>query len=137
MKKPTVYLSGPISNIAEGNEPLFRAWQKKLKAMGYTVIVPHDLKPKIDYSLKNRMTAKEFAAYEWRMYMDLCVPLVAKAQVLCALPGWSSSDGALCEVQLAIGLKIPYFNCSEMPAAAKIDLSHDIQYLLITKQIAA
>ncbi len=126
--QPTIYLSGPISNIAEGNEPLFRLYEMKLKTMGYHVIVPHDLLPNFDYSLQELLSKKDWDAYVWRMYMDLCVPKVVESQAVCVLPGWSASDGAMCEVQLAIGMKIPYFNCNAMPPVEELDLSHDIKY---------
>lgn len=110
-KKIKLYLCGPVTGIANNNLPQFRFYQEKFTALGYEVIVPHDLDASIDNDLKAYLTELEWKEYVWRQYMKVCIPEVVSAHLLVTLPSWSESRGSKIEVNTARGLLIPVIHC--------------------------
>ncbi len=95
MKKKTVYISGPISDIAEGNYREFALMQEKIEAMGYTVLNPHEICRFIDPSLY--ATKDE----HWEACMRECLAKLPYAHILVTLKDWELSKGASIEVSIA------------------------------------
>lgn len=89
-----VYISGPMSGIADHNFPAFNAAAAELRARGYQVVNPVDINP--DPGL----------AWETCLRNDLVAMLTCDTVAL--LPGWQRSRGAQLEQHVAhrVGMEI-------------------------------
>jgi uncharacterized protein DUF4406/uncharacterized protein DUF6378 len=90
--KPTpvvVYLSGPMRNLPEYNYPQFDERARDLRKLGYEVINPAE-----NFGGDTTRTFEEY------MHTDLSQ--VLRADIVAVLPGWSDSEGARLEVQVAV-----------------------------------
>lgn len=85
----SIYISGPISGLLNGNRPAFAAMAARLRADGHTVVNPHELFREVDQPLT------------WEEYMrdDLAALLTCTHLVM--LPGWEQSRGARLEKYVA------------------------------------
>ena len=95
MKKQVVYLSGPISNIPDGNYHLFGKLQERIESLGYQVLNPHELCERIARNL--------YPTHEehWVACMRACVTALPLADIVVTLPEWEQSKGAVKEVNIA------------------------------------
>lgn len=82
-----VYLSGPMTGIAEHNFPAFYAEAARLRAAGYEVINPAELNPDVS------MTWEECLRVDIR---ELC-----QCDAIALMPGWERSKGANFELLVA------------------------------------
>lgn len=82
-----LYLSGPMSGIAEHNFPAFNAEAARLRSLGFDVVNPVDVNP------DPGMT------WEACLRRDLAEMLTCDAIAL--LPGWQNSRGAQLEQYVA------------------------------------
>jgi Domain of unknown function (DUF4406) len=91
-----VYISGPMTGIAEFNFPAFHAQAARLRALGFHVENPAE-NPHCD---------------SWQEYMRLDIARLVLCDWLLMLPGWERSKGATIEHRLAsdIGLKIVFLD---------------------------
>ena len=89
-----VYISGPMSNIANWNKPAFQAMADMLRAHGH-----HPLNP-ADTRLPSCAT--------WEEYMRADIRLLMDADAIVLLHGWANSRGACLECTIAreLGFKI-------------------------------
>lgn len=94
--KQSIYLSGPITGLAELNLPTFRECEETLKAQGYKVCVPHDLFDGLD--------TKD---WEHKDYMRVCIAAMMSYDKVVTITGWENSQGANMEVDIARRLSIP------------------------------
>lgn len=78
-----VYLSGPITDIPQGNRPLFESETARLRALGYDVVNPWELNPAEDA--------------DWMDCMLVDLPAVKSCHAIALLPGWIFSNGAQME----------------------------------------
>lgn len=83
-----VYISGPMTGLPEYNYPAFIKAKKMLEEKGYVVLSPHEA-PKSE---------------SWEGYMRHDLKLVCDSHVICMLPGWKKSRGALLEKLVADNL---------------------------------
>jgi Domain of unknown function (DUF4406) len=90
--RPTLYLSGPMTGIAEYNYPLFIDTAARLRNLGYPVYSPSD------YGL----TSEDWVACMRRNITDLM-----KCDEVALLRGWERSNGSVREVTIADWLKMP------------------------------
>lgn len=90
MKK--IYISGPMTGIADFNFPSFNKAASELRAKGHTVINPAE---KQDEGNPD-MTWYDYMRQDIRMMMD--------CDTIFMLPGWSCSKGAKIEWSLAVAL---------------------------------
>lgn len=88
MKVLTIYISGPISGLPDGNRPAFAAVSAILRSWGWNVVNPHEL-----------FNAEVEESWEGYMRKDLAALLTCTHIVL--LPGWEQSRGARLEKTVA------------------------------------
>ena len=95
MSKKVIYISGPISKIADGNYREFALVQEKLEAFGFEVLNPHEICEFID-----RTQYADDREY-WEACMRECLAKLPYAHKVVTLEGWDSSEGAKIEVATA------------------------------------
>lgn len=94
----TVYVAGPMTGIEDFNYPTFNAAADSLRAAGYEVLNP---------TLDRKSPAEDPPGMTWVDYMRAAIIMVAKADGIALLPGWTSSRGATLEVEIAQRLELP------------------------------
>lgn len=94
MKKPKLYLSGPMSNVKDLNKPLFNKRAKELRAKGYKVVNP----PELDFKEPKRT---------WEDCLRRDLTYVVECDAVATLPNWRKSRGALLEIYVAKALSMP------------------------------
>lgn len=95
MKKPVVYISGPMTGYEDFNRAAFNSAEKFIKGWGvYNVMNPA--------ILPDGLTQAQ--------YMDICLSMLRCCDQIYMLNGYQKSDGALCELAYAkkLGLKVVY-----------------------------
>lgn len=92
----TIYISGPITGVLDGNRTLFAAAATFIREAGHGAINPHD----IDDS-----TGKPWETYLRQDLARLCLD----ADLVLALPGHHNSRGATLECDVATRAGIPVF----------------------------
>jgi hypothetical protein len=95
MKVLTIYISGPISGLPDGNRPAFAAAAARLSHDGHTVINPHDLFQEDERLLR------------WEDYMRVDLAALLTCYQVQLLPGWEHSRGARLEKYVAEQLGMP------------------------------
>jgi hypothetical protein len=93
MKKPIIYIAGPISNMPNGNKEAFAEAAATLRAKGYEAINPHELH-------------EGATDTSWEGYMKRDIPHLCTADAVARLDNWEGSMGARLELMLAGELKI-------------------------------
>ena len=92
MKKPIVYIAGPITGMPNLNNEAFAEAAATLRAKGYEAINPQELH-------------EGATDHTWEGYMCRDIPHLCKADIVAKLHGWEASNGAFLEVTLANQLK--------------------------------
>lgn len=92
MSKTRVYLSGPMTGIADNNFPAFHALAAKLRAEGYEVVSPAEIQEAETWELCLRADLRE-----------LCT-----CDAIALMPGWENSKGANLELHVAhrLGMRV-------------------------------
>ena len=90
--KKRVYISGPMTGRPQYNRPAFFAMEKRLKALGFSVLNPAGW--------------PEQPTYEDYLRVDLAM-LSRYADAIMLLDGWEHSRGARAEAAMARGLGLP------------------------------
>lgn len=87
-----VYLSGPMTGIADFNFPAFRAWAAKLREQGFAVVNPAEIQE----------------ADSWEMCLRLDLRELCTCDAIALMPGWETSKGANLELHVAhrLGLEV-------------------------------
>ena len=86
-----IYISGPMSDVADFNHPAFAAEAHRLRAMGFDVESP----------------AESGSCASWEAYMRQALIQMLSCDYVSMLPGWRGSRGALIEHTLAGQLSMP------------------------------
>ncbi len=89
-----LYLSGPMTGVADLNRPAFAKMAKALRKKGYSTISP----PELDKNEPQR-------SWEGCLRRDIKHLMACKA--IATLPRWTKSRGALLEVYIGKALKMP------------------------------
>lgn len=84
--KPRLYLSGPMTGLPDHNYPAFNAEAARLRALGYDIVNPAELKPE---------------GNEWHHYLRRDLREMLTCDGLALMPGWHNSKGAHLEIQVA------------------------------------
>lgn len=82
-----VYISGPMTGLADYNAPVFNAAEKRLTAAGHVVLNP--------------ARHGTIVGYEWSDYMRLALIDLAAADGIHMLDSWQKSRGARLEYAIA------------------------------------
>jgi hypothetical protein len=90
--RPTLYLSGPMTGVAEYNYPLFITTATRLRNLGYPIHSPSDY---------------ELTSEDWVTCMRRGITDLMKCDEVALLRGWDQSNGAVLEVYIANSLKMP------------------------------
>jgi hypothetical protein len=87
-----VYLSGPMSGIADNNFPAFHEWAARLRADGFDVVSPAEIQEAGTWELCLRADLRE-----------LCT-----CEAIALMPGWENSKGANLELHVAhrLGMEV-------------------------------
>ena len=88
------YLSGPMSGHPEHNYPMFARAADHLRREGYDILSPHEINVNPAGNLEKRYDC---------LRNDIHA-LCEDCQGILLLRGWTSSAGALLELQVALGL---------------------------------
>lgn len=88
------YLAGPMTGLKDLNHPLFVNETARLRALGYSVVNPVEINP--DKNAK------------WADCMRADIAQLITCEAVACLPDWTSSKGAVLEVQIAkaLGMRV-------------------------------
>lgn len=100
---PLIYISGPITGIAQLNKPLFETAAAVVKSMKLNPVNPHDLIK--EEELRDFKTPDE----EWAYCMQKDISALTGCGGVLMLPDWQKSKGAVWEFLTAKTLQIPVF----------------------------
>lgn len=92
MRGYRLYLSGPMSGIAQDNRPEFCRWARMLRDDGFEVVNPAELPH----------------GWTWEAYMAHAQKEVITCHGIALLPGYLSSKGACMELRWALDAGLPY-----------------------------
>ncbi|MBQ9000233.1 MAG: DUF4406 domain-containing protein [Eggerthellaceae bacterium] len=87
-----IYVIGPVSGFDDLNLPAFDAARKALALADFQAMIPHDFIP---------------SDATWQQAMRRSLETLVKADGIACLPGWSDSNGARLEVEIAQSLGMP------------------------------
>lgn len=105
----TIFISGPMSGLPDFNYPLFHEVGRYLDGLGVRFLSPaHDLT-----GAEILPPEPEFAK-PWEHYMRESIKKLMDCDRILMLPGWSNSEGAWLERDLAknLGMPIEYWRIS-------------------------
>lgn len=91
------YISGPMTGIEDFNRPTFIEACRLLRDAGCKVWSPHECTPLDSVDLATDVEA-------WRAYMRADLTGLLRCENIVMLPGWPTSRGAACEMDLALRL---------------------------------
>lgn len=110
MNKKLLYLSGPMTGIADFNRQAFADAEHRLRQMGFACINPHDIPAP---ETEPDASFEEF----WAECLALDVWILVKTNrpdALVMLPGWKFSRGSLLEAAVARRFKIPVYTYGQI-----------------------
>lgn len=87
-----VYLSGPMSGIADNNFPEFHRWAEALRSKGFGVVSPAEIQE----------------AGTWELCLRADLSELCTCDGIALMPGWEGSKGAHLELHVAhrLGMKV-------------------------------
>ena len=94
-----VYISGPITGLPDGNKKAFKEAADLITKLGNTPINPHDICKDLPDGSR------------WAEYMKICLVEMLGADQVMMLPGYTKSEGAMVESNLAypMGIEVVYY----------------------------
>lgn len=102
MKAPRIYISGGMTGLPDLNFPAFNAEAARLRALGYEV--------------ENPTEVKLGAGAVWVDYMRVDLKKMLDCDAIALLPGWRESRGARVEADLAVELGFTIIYPDELAA---------------------
>ena len=103
-KKKKIYIAGPMTGYEDWNFPAFFEAERQLLELGYEVINPaHNDGSTYEEALASANSGK----HSWGWYMRRDLKHVLGVDMVCLLPDWKTSKGALLEVEVAKALDVP------------------------------
>ena len=101
----TIYISGPMKNIPDGNMQAFDEAEKQLKQRGYEVINPHKKCEELNIRF---FKIGKVPTYEDYLREDI-IHMLEKCDAVLVLPGWRGSKGSKLEIANALACGIDVF----------------------------
>lgn len=103
---PLIYLTGPMTGIAEYNYPLFHRAAHSLRQQGFATVNPAEngLPPNAP----------------WASHMRRDLHALLDCQGVATLPGWEASKGAALEVSIARAMGMPVRSVDEWLGVAEV-----------------
>lgn len=89
-----VYVSGPITGVADLNRDAFKAAETALRVHGYDPLNPHEVIPNSDT-----------ASWEECLRADIAA-LVTECDGIALIDGWETSRGSKLEIQVGMALNM-------------------------------
>lgn len=89
-----IYLSGPITGIADLNKPLFSSAARVLRQHGHNVLNPHEI----------GQPSEQLLPWDTYLRADL-IAMLQMCDRIGSLPGWQNSRGARLEHHVAEALE--------------------------------
>lgn len=107
----TIYISGPMKNMTDGNMPAFDEAEKQLKQLGFDVLNPHAISEIVNMRFFEMGKIPEYEDY---LREDI-IQMLSKCDKVLVLPGWRNSKGSKLEIAnaLACGLDV-FFDISDV-----------------------
>ena len=107
----TIYVSGPMKNMPNGNLEAFDKAEKQLRQLGYDVLNPHAISEQVNLRFFEIGKVPEYEDY---LKEDI-IQMLSKCDKVLVLPGWRQSKGAKLEIAnaLACGLDV-FFDISDV-----------------------
>lgn len=102
-----IYLSGPMTGIADHNVPAFNRAAALLRARGHHVINPAEM-------------AGGDLSLPWSAYIRADIGCLLRVEAVRVLPGWERSRGARLEVLVAQSIGIPVLTLDGDPIGAVV-----------------
>lgn len=97
-----VYISGPITGVADLNRPAFEEVARELRAAGYDAVNPHESGVPVEAS--------------WELHMRADLAALVTCTALVYLPGADESRGSQVERYVAAALGIPEYTPDDLLA---------------------
>ena len=94
----TIYISGPMKNMTDGNMPAFDEAEKQLKQLGFHVLNPHKICEELNIRFFEMGKIPEYEDY---LKEDI-IQMLSKCDKVLVLPGWRESKGSKLEIANAI-----------------------------------
>ena len=101
----TIYISGPMTNITDGNMHAFDEAEKQLKQLGYEVINPHKTSEELNIRFSEM---GKVPTYEDYLREDI-IQMLENCDAVLVLPGWRLSKGSKLEIANALACGIDVF----------------------------
>lgn len=98
MRKPTLYVSGPMSGLPELNYPEFFAAADRLRSLGFYVLNPADHGP----------------GGTWRECLARDLTILVHCHAVVVLDGWEKSKGARLECHVATELGMGIYRLGDV-----------------------
>lgn len=95
-----IFISGPMTGIADLNKPAFMKADEDLQDAGYMTFNPHTTPAP---SSIEGMTAKDI----WKYYMKIAIRKLTECDEMYLLAHWQNSIGSVWEYRIAKMLGIP------------------------------
>lgn len=115
--KGVVYIAGPMRGRPDDNFPAFREAAAVLRALGWTVVSPHEITETVFSGVRD-LPPREYMAEDIRQLL--------RCDAIAVLEGWEASTGARCEAAIAttLGLVWVDWRTGEVaPPASRILIS--------------
>jgi hypothetical protein len=100
-----IYISGPMSGVADSNFPAFHRAARELREAGYIVMNPAELNPE--------------QGLPWATYLRRDIAVLVTCEAIALLPGHEASKGARLEHYIAQHLGMPAHTVQELLEAAE------------------
>ena len=127
LRKPTIYIAGPMRGFDDYNYPAFDRQQKVLEEQGWNVINPAEMDRDDEKPINGPMQFDPDNNYEDHEYMRQAlkrdmVAICDECTAIYMMSKWETSRGAKAEWHLAkaLGLDIYY----ESPLPSELELKH-------------
>ncbi|HEY9678614.1 MAG TPA: DUF4406 domain-containing protein [Drouetiella sp.] len=95
-----IYISGPMTGLANLNFDAFRSAARRFREAGFAVVSPAEM---------SGLTEKT-----WKQYMESDIRLLLECDALAVLPNWRASKGAVLEVAVATQLGLDIYCANSM-----------------------